>query len=91
MTDKEIAFELGKKLLEAKFRIAAMAGEMDRHRDSQTLRQIPWRQYVEETLSQDLSHVFQQHIDELSRELDAASPEGLLRSLYNSIDAKRMP
>jgi hypothetical protein len=82
MTDKEIALALGIRLISARFRIAAMTGELTMYR---TLNgaEIPWRDHVDSTLSQSLSHDFEMRIGELSRELAAANPEDLLRTLHS--------
>ena len=86
MTDKEIALELGTRLIKCQLRIAAMSGELCGHRDEKTLQEIPWRDHVEWTLSEALGPNFQLQIEQLSHALDAAKPEDLLRTLCNSLD-----
>jgi len=79
MDDKEIALELGIRLIQAKFRVAAMTGELDSYRDAQW-KHVPWRGHVDEIL-ETLAHVSQERVEELTRALDAARPEDLLRTL----------
>ncbi|MGB8028516.1 MAG: hypothetical protein WCF30_02525 [Terracidiphilus sp.] len=87
MTDKEIALELGARLIKRQLMIAAMAAELSGHFDEKG-KQIPWHSHVEWTLSQSLDLDFQAQIERLSRALDAANPEGLLRILYSSLDLR---
>ena len=86
MTDKEIAFALGEHLLKAKFRVAAMTGELDHYRDAQGYP-IAWRLHVDETIQQGLAHAFQERNEELHRVLDEANPEDLLRTLHTFLES----
>lgn len=81
MTDKEMASELGVRLIKAKLRVAAMAGELDWYRDSQW-NHIPWRTHVDEALEQVLLPAATERIEGLQLALGAASPEDLLRTLH---------
>jgi len=82
MTDREIAIEIGKRLIAAHIRIAAMTGELDTYRDKNTLQDIPWRRHVDQTVTQELSHVSEAKLEELSNALDAANPEVSLHTLH---------
>jgi hypothetical protein len=89
MTDKEIAIAIATRLIKSEFRIAAMAAELSIYRfpDGSDLE---WRKHVDQTLdSQPLSHGFQERIDELVRELEAANQEDLLRTLHSSLESRR--
>ncbi|HEX4577770.1 MAG TPA: hypothetical protein VH117_10495 [Edaphobacter sp.] len=85
MTDKEIALELGTRLIKAKLRVAAMVGELDTYRDSEW-NPVPWRRHVDEILQETLLHVAQERVEELTHALDAAKPEDLLRILHKSLE-----
>lgn len=81
MTDKEIAHELGLRLIKANLRLAAMAGELEWYRDSQW-NHIPWRKHIDEALEQVLIPAATDRIEALQLALDAAKPEEMLRTLH---------
>jgi len=81
MTDKEIANDLGVRLIKAKLRIAAMSAELDMYRDS-LWNHIPWRAHVDEAYHQILVPAATERIEGLQSALDAAKPEDLLRTLH---------
>ena len=85
MTDKEIALELGAHLIRAKLRIAAMTGELDTYRES-VWNPAPWRRHVDQILPETVLHLAQERVEDLTRALDAAKPEDLLRTLHSSLD-----
>ena len=89
MTDKEMALQIGARLIKSQFRVAALSAELSRHHSGG--KEIPRRGNVEDTLQRSLSHDFQSRIDALYRELDEASSEDLLRTLYSSIELQCGP
>ena len=84
MTDKEIALELGTRLIKAKLRVAAMSGELEHYRDAQWNR-VPWRNHVKEILDS-LEYVAQERVERLTDALDAATPEDLLHALHSFLE-----
>jgi hypothetical protein len=75
------AEEIGIRLIKAKLRVAAMAGELDWYRDSQW-NHIPWRSHVDEALEQILLPAATERIEGLQLALDAANPAEMLRTLH---------
>jgi hypothetical protein len=81
MTDKEMAVEIGKRLIRSEFRIEVLEAELSMYRLEH--REIPWRENVRRAMeSQSLNREYQTRLDELTSVLDVASPEGLLHILY---------
>ncbi|MGO8710399.1 MAG: hypothetical protein ACLQHT_18495 [Terracidiphilus sp.] len=85
MTNKEIALELGTRLIKAKLRVAAMSGELDTYRDARW-NQIPWRSNVDEILDGVLLPAAQERVEELKHAIDAAREEDLLHTLHRFLE-----
>lgn len=81
MTDKEIALELGTRLIKAKLRVAAMSGELDTYRDARW-NQIPWRGNVDEILDGVLLPAAQERVEMLEHVISEAKSEDLLHTLH---------
>jgi hypothetical protein len=64
MTDKEIALELGKRLIEASFRVVVMTQALDRLRDKH--EPVPWRSDVAQAFDAQLkSALYDERIQQL--------------------------
>jgi hypothetical protein len=85
MTDREIALELGTRLILAKLRVESMAIELDLVRDAGGFP-LPSQTGVDEVVNQVLVPVSQDRIKGLHRALDAAVPGDLLRSLQTFLE-----
>jgi hypothetical protein len=84
MTDKEIAYELGMRLVKANFKLAAMMAELDMYRDREW-NHIPWRSHVDEVI-ETLAHVSRERSEDLTHALDASDPKDLLRTLQTFLN-----
>lgn len=80
MTDKEIAIELGEKLIRNTAQILAMSIQLDIFRD--TLQQpAPWRQAVADSVRKSVSEAFDERLEEFRLAIGASKPEDVLRTL----------
>lgn len=85
VTDKEIALELGTRLIKAKLRVAAMSGELDTYRDARW-NQIHWRGNVDEILDGVLLPAAQERVEMLEHAISEAKEEDLLRTLHTFLE-----
>jgi DNA-binding TFAR19-related protein (PDSD5 family) len=81
MTDKEIALELGRRLINAQMRVTAMAAELDSLRDDSEWHYPPWRSNVQAILDDVLTPAAQERIEALQLALDEAKGEDALHTL----------
>ncbi len=83
MTNKEIALELGSRLINAQMRIVAMAAEMDSLRDDSQWHYPPWRSSVQAILDHVLTPAAQERIEALQLALDESREGDSLHTLQN--------
>ena len=81
LTDKEIAYALGVRLIKAWLRVLAMKGELDSYHEAAGHHR-QWRASVEKVYEQILVPSTQDKIEELRLALDGAKPKDLLRTLH---------
>ena len=80
MTDREIAFDLGKRIIEANFRVVVMTLALDRLRDQ--WGHIPWRNDVAESFEAQLkSDLYDDRIQQLQDMLASCTEPNLLPTL----------
>jgi hypothetical protein len=84
MVDREIAFDLGKRLLYANLLVHEMRLELDAARGNPLSRTT--LQIVEETKEKVLRPAYLDRIEELDRKLGASTPDAMLRTLQECLD-----
>jgi hypothetical protein len=85
MTDKEIALELGDRLLYSKLLIEEINLELNLSREISPLGR-PTQQILEDAKERALRPAYRDKIEELHRKLDASTPDAMLRTLQASLD-----
>lgn len=85
MNDKEIALELGSRLLYAKLLVEEMNLELNLARETSPLRR-PTHRILEDAKERTLRPAYRDKIEELHRKLDASTPDAMLQTLQASLN-----